>query len=259
MPSSPKLIYLESVDSTNDYLRRETLPDRSIVYTFHQTAGRGRAGRRWLESAGSNLALSVIFRPEAPEEPFWRVALLALPMAELLRAWPIEDVWIKWPNDIFVGGKKIAGVLAESVFQGGRITKIIAGIGVNLNSTADELAAIGRPATSVRCETGQELDLAGFAAAYLDRLSRIMSERLTQAVIRERWLAGSGMVGRHFTWTTPQGLVAGRVADVDGAGVLMLETAAGIIKITTGDLAAGEGRIVQTESGASTKGRPTAT
>lgn len=233
------------MDSTNDYLRRENLPDRTMVYTFHQTAGRGRSGRKWVESRRSNLALSVMIKPDALEVPFWRIALLALPMVELLRARAIDDVWIKWPNDIYVGSKKIAGVLAESVIRGSKLERIVAGIGINVNSTAEELQVIGKPATSLFCETGELQELESFAADYIARLSRMLDNNFSWPTIRTQWLAESGMVGRWFTWFAPQGAVEGRVVDVDAAGILILETAAGISKITAGDIEVAGARLCQ--------------
>jgi len=162
--------------------------------------------------------------------------MLSLPMAALLRALSVQQVWIKWPNDILAGGKKIAGVLAETVMEGNRMIKIIAGIGINVNPTASELSHIPKPATSLYCETGRLQEMERFTEAYITLLAKLMEDELPVPMIRERWLAESGMIGRSVEWASPDGSVRGRAVDVDEEGLLHLETAAGIIQITAGDL-----------------------
>jgi len=233
---SNRIICLDTIDSTNSYLQREKPPVGTIVYTFRQTAGRGRQGRSWIEVTDKNLALSVLFGAEPGEAPFWRIALLSLPMVELLNAFKVGAVWIKWPNDILAGGKKIAGVLAETVLEENRVTGIIAGIGINVNTSAEELTAVARPATSVFCETGQLQDLDRFAQEYIERLLRLLHENPPPRVIRERWLAGSGIIGRTLAWASPAGSVHGCAVNVDEEGLLWLETDGGIVKVAAGDV-----------------------
>lgn len=236
MAEPRQIIYLDTVDSTNRYARRERLPAGTIVYTFRQRAGRGRLGRPWLDIEGKNLALSVIFDAGAGEASFWRIALLSLPMAALLKALSIHQVWIKWPNDILAGGKKIAGVLAETVMEENHMVKIIAGIGINVNPTAAELALIPKPATSLYCETGRLQEMRHFAEGYITLLAELMDEELPVPMIRQRWLTESGTIGRSVEWASPAGPVRGHAVDVDEKGLLHLETATGTIQIAAGDL-----------------------
>ncbi len=236
MEQSRRVIYLDSVDSTNSFARREGLKTGTIVYTFRQTAGRGRLGRSWHEVEEKNLALSAVFAAREGESPFWRIALLSLPMAGLLRTLAVGEVWIKWPNDIMAGGKKIAGVLAEMVMEKSQIVKIIAGIGINLNATPAELSSIPKPATSLLCETGRWQDPGRFAGEYIARLSGIMEAEPPVKAVRERWLAESGMIGRMVECSSPTGPVRGRAVDVDEEGLLHLETDGGIVKAVAGDL-----------------------
>lgn len=236
MEPSNRIIYLDTIDSTNSYLHREKPPAGTIVYTFRQSAGRGRQGKSWIEVNDRNLALSVLFGAAPGEAPFWRIALLSLPMADFLKSLKVGAVWIKWPNDILAGGKKIAGVLAETLLEENRITGIIAGIGINVNTTAEELTAVARPATSIFCETGRLQDLDRFAEEYLERLLRLLRENPPPGVIRERWLAGSGIIGRTLAWASPAGAVHGCAVNVDEEGLLWLETDGGIVKVAAGDV-----------------------
>jgi BirA family transcriptional regulator, biotin operon repressor / biotin---[acetyl-CoA-carboxylase] ligase len=235
--------YLDTVDSTNSFLRRETKSDRTIVYTFNQTDGRGRENRQWRDINGKNLALSVIFKAELNEVPLWRIALLSLPLIELFHQMKMKNVWIKWPNDIFVENKKIAGILAESITVDGQIQQIIVGIGVNINSAFDELSRIEKPATSVFCETGIMQDMDQFAKRYIELLSKSINAAYSAEAIREKWLSASGIIGKSFEWISPQGPVTGCAIDVGSDGILHLDTVLGIVDVIAGDLNIKDSRV----------------
>lgn len=167
------LRYLPSIGSTNDEAliwAAQGAPDLSIVIADEQTAGRGRAGRKWFTPAGSALAFSVILRPvarapgSAGVEPgktgagaaaagnphhSRTVGLAALAVAASLRTRSL-NAEIKWPNDILVDGRKIAGILLESVWIGERVDFTIVGIGVNIARSAVPPAdTLNFPATSL--------------------------------------------------------------------------------------------------------------
>ena len=132
-----------------------------------QTAGRGRLGRRWLAPAGTSLLCSLQLRPAvAPERLPELTVVASRACAEAIAALTGLEPELKFPNDVLVGGRKVAGILAEA-----REGRVVLGIGVNVNVPAGELPQeVDRPATSLLVETGREVDRAELLVELLDRL-----------------------------------------------------------------------------------------
>ncbi|MBI3739624.1 MAG: biotin--[acetyl-CoA-carboxylase] ligase, partial [Chloroflexi bacterium] len=130
------LRYFESIGSTNDEAlawATEGARDLSLVVADEQTAGRGRSGRKWLTPPGSALAFSLILRPTEAERtrPARTTGLSALALSDSLRTRGLA-AQIKWPNDVLISGKKVAGILVESVWTGDALDASILGMGVNV-------------------------------------------------------------------------------------------------------------------------------
>lgn len=134
-----------------------------------QTAGRGRLGRRWLASTGTSLLCSLQLRPDVPSERLPELTgVVAQAVAETLAELTGLKTELKFPNDVLVGGRKVAGVLAEA-----REGRVVLGVGINVNVSAEELPReVDRPATSLLAEIGHELDRAELLVELLDRLER---------------------------------------------------------------------------------------
>jgi len=132
------IIHLTETESTNQYLstlqRKERPEEGTIVVTDFQTAGKGQTGNSWESETGKNLTFSIILYPDVIEahEQFIISQLISLAIIDTLKP-IINDVSIKWPNDIYVGDKKIAGILIENVLSGKHIESCIIGIGLNVN------------------------------------------------------------------------------------------------------------------------------
>ena len=144
-------------------------PEGAVAATDHQTAGRGRLGRRWEDVPGRSLLFSVLLRPRLPM-PLWpELSLVAgEAVAAALRAHAGLDASLRHPNDVVVAGRKLVGVLPEA--SPGRV---VLGIGVNVNQVAAELPAdTAKPPTSIRIEAGRELERAPLLAAILEELER---------------------------------------------------------------------------------------
>ena len=160
--------YVESCASTQRLLD-EGDPEGATAVTDHQTAGRGRLGRSWEDTPGRSILVSVLLRPPAPM-PLWpELSLVAgEAVASALRGEHGIDASLRHPNDVVVGGRKLAGLLAEA--SPGRV---VLGIGVNVNQTSTELpAGTVKPPTSVRVELGREVERAPLLAAVLGELGR---------------------------------------------------------------------------------------
>ena len=138
MDRTTKLIVYEEVASTQDIARKlaqEGDPGPVAVMALRQTSGRGRSGRSWISPPGKNLALSVLLKPKlAPQEAPLMGLLASLAVAAALDAKGVPSVALKWPNDVLVEGRKIAGILPEASVKGNTLEFVIIGIGLNVNS-----------------------------------------------------------------------------------------------------------------------------
>jgi BirA family biotin operon repressor/biotin-[acetyl-CoA-carboxylase] ligase len=160
--------FVESCPSTQRLLGEDE-PEGATVAANVQTAGRGRLGRIWEAPAGRAILCSVLLRPQPPL-PLWpELSLVAgEAVAAALHAETGVDASLRHPNDVVVAGRKLVGVLPEAVSG-----RVVLGIGVNVNQTADELPReTAKPPTSLRIELGRELERAPLLAAILLELER---------------------------------------------------------------------------------------
>ena len=161
-----ELLYLETVDSTNKYAKENlaNFNDKTLIYADYQTAGRGRLNRKWESNSGDNLYASIVLKPSKELKEIYSnlTQYLSLVLAETIEEYLNSEAniypKIKWPNDVRINGKKISGILAESVLEKGALEGIILGFGVNLNCCQKDLEKIDQPATSLNLETGMEID-----------------------------------------------------------------------------------------------------
>jgi BirA family biotin operon repressor/biotin-[acetyl-CoA-carboxylase] ligase len=174
--------YFDQIGSTNDEAAAWALqgaPDRALVIADAQTAGRGRGRRKWHTPPGSALAFSVIFRPEEHEggqiiARFTGLGALAVSRA-LQKMWHLP-AQIKWPNDVLINRRKVAGVLAETSWSGDQLSALILGIGINVAASAippkDWPGHQGKffPATSVGAEIGEHVERISLLSVVLEQL-----------------------------------------------------------------------------------------
>lgn len=146
------LIKLSAVDSTNNYLKKlasnsEPLPEGTVIMADHQYAGRGMQGNVWMAEAGKSLTFSLLLRPTfiSAEQQFELNMLVSVAINNVLSKYLSDDLSIKWPNDVYVGNRKIGGVLIENVITGSHLKQSIIGIGLNVNQVEFEAELAGRP------------------------------------------------------------------------------------------------------------------
>ena len=159
-------LWSESCASTQDVLRGSGLPEGAVAVTEHQTSGRGREGRLWEDVAEQSLLLSLLLRPPPGSAPTQQLALvMGLAVAEAVE--PARDAAaIKWPNDVLLDGRKVAGILLEASGE-----EVVCGIGVNVAQAEDDLpAATQVPAGSLFAVTGRAPERAVLLAALLEIL-----------------------------------------------------------------------------------------
>ncbi len=222
---------LAEVDSTNRYLLDEAqagAPTGLVVVADHQLAGRGRLGRVWEAPPGASLLVSVLLRPALPPERRHLVVLAAaVAMAEAVeRATGVVAV-LKWPNDLLVGERKLAGILAESAGDA-----VVVGIGVNVDWPAVP-AELDGIATACNLEGGRAAGrddvLAAFLPAYEARLADLAAAR---AAYRERLAT----LGRRVRVEQAHRSLVGTACGVDDDGHLVLDTDEGAVTVAAGDV-----------------------
>lgn len=232
---------LQVIDSTNLQLKAQAeagAPEGAVLVADQQLAGKGRLGRQWASPAGVNLYCSILLRPQIPVQQAPQLTFLsAVAVVDVLETVGKVKAEVKWPNDILVGGAKIAGLLNEMSAETEQINYVVLGIGINLNMTVDQFPSeLNYPATSVLLETGQVVERRVFLRALLERLDFYYVEFLEQgfASIRQRWEQLCPIINRRVAVDAgPVGTVVGLEAD----GALRLQFDAGRIeRIVAGDV-----------------------
>lgn len=241
---------LEVVDSTNSLLKAEAELERAaegaVVAAEHQTAGRGRLGRRWEAPPGRALLFSVLLCPDLPPDRLTLVSLLvSLGVLEGLEAYlrrTAESIHLslKWPNDILFQGRKLCGVLCEAGVSPSGKTFVVAGVGLNVNQVPKDFSPdLRQRATSLRIATGVEHSrdavleavLQGMEDAYL-RLKREGSGWVAKA-----WTSRAGLVDVRATVTYGNTKVSGLCLGLEPEGYLRVRTDDGrLLTVSSGEL-----------------------
>ena len=213
----------------------------TVVIAELQTAGRGRLGRSWHSPSGVNLYMTIILRPTRPLAEVSRLSLVAgVAAAEALETVAPGIVALKWPNDVWLNGRKAGGIIAEAVTDASQALRcVLLGIGLNVNLALHDVPPDLRDkATSVRIATGRACDRIELAATLCNRLhTRYMEvEADGFAAVRPAWERYSALTGRRVTVLDGETRIAGVVRGIDSEGALILETDAGPERILTGDV-----------------------
>ena len=233
------------IGSTNDRARaalREPDGEGLAVVADLQTSGRGRRGRAWISPAGVNLALSVGLRPRLEGR---LIGLLGVSAALAVRdacasAVPQADLLVRWPNDVVTdAGDKVAGLLVETAVGDGRVMEAVIGIGINVNWRRAEMPPdIAARATSLAELAGRDLDRVALLELLLGALDAALSglERGESPVARFRTV--SALDGRRVAVEMGDEVVEGNAAGIADDGALLLDTAAGRVALTIGEVVA---------------------
>jgi BirA family biotin operon repressor/biotin-[acetyl-CoA-carboxylase] ligase len=228
---------LPQTTSTNDEASRAALedhPEGLVIFAESQSAGRGRMGRRWSSPAGRGLWFSVLLRPSlAPSECTQLTAASANALVRAIQSTTGITPEIKWPNDLLIKGKKIAGILTEMSAELEHVRSVVLGIGIDVNQTASEFPAdIRNIATSLKLATGKSLSRADLAEAVLHELDREYARILAGdfAAVAEEWAGYCTTLGKLATIDMGTRRVRGRAEALDENGALLLRTEHGRIE-----------------------------
>ena len=239
--AEPAIVRLDQVDSTQTVafaLAERGATDRTVVVADQQAAGRGRRGRVWQAPARTSLLASILVRSGLPQALLATLSpTTAVATAEALRRVAPLEPRLKWPNDVLVGGRKIAGILLESRAVASSEPVLVIGIGINLGQREFPPELAGR-ATSVALETGHAVDRETMLAALLEEFDawRARLEGEGFGPVRERWKSLSDTIGRHVTVDG----VSGTARDLDGDGALLIDVGDGVRRVIAGEITTDE-------------------
>src|SRR5580692_3422680 len=221
----------EQTTSTNDVvekLARDGVREGAVVFAESQTKGRGRLGRKWMSPARKGLWFSILLRPNLrPQE----ITQLTVASATALRRAIVSQTRlqpeIKWPNDILIGGKKVAGILTEMSAELDRVRHVIPGIGIDVNQDAGEFPPeLRKIATSLKIERGESLSRAALAIEVLRELDReyfrVCAGKFSD--VANEWEEHCGTIGKEVTVQIGDCKIRGCAESLDDDGSLILRT-----------------------------------
>ena len=219
---------MPSVDSTNAEALRllpaaQTLP--FYVIAERQTSGRGRRGRSWVSPFGENLYYSLVVRVEGGMRQLEGMSLaVGLALLQVIRGFGVAEAGLKWPNDVLVGERKLAGILLELSGDPADVCHVVIGIGLNVNMLAADQGAISQPWTSMRAELGRLLNRNELVSELNRQLSRYLDIQLRDgfAALQDEWQACHLWQGRSVALTAGGEPIEGEVLGVDRSGAIRL-------------------------------------
>jgi BirA family biotin operon repressor/biotin-[acetyl-CoA-carboxylase] ligase len=223
------LRYFDSIGSTNTEALKWAeggAPEGALVVANHQTEGRGRWGRTWLSAPDSLLQFSLILRPELPVERLGLVTTaLGVACADVIEVMAGIPTGIKWPNDVIVRGRKLAGILVESKLNGAQLSTAIAGVGINVGWTRAEVPEeIAERATSISIESDAappaRADLLGAILASFDSVYELVRDPERSGRVIDRATDRSEVLGRNVTVSFADG------STLEGHAVRLLDDGA---------------------------------
>jgi len=256
-----RLLYLSTVESTNTLamqLAYERPEEGLVILTDSQTAGKGRRGRRWVDIPGRNVLMSIVFRPLFL--PHLLVMITSLAVVDTIADICQITAAIKWPNDVLIDDRKIAGILIETSHDSSGCMVAVVGIGVNVNGSIEELAkhsSVQVPltaiATTLESACGHRVSREVFIARLLQYIEKsyfalqqeiaglsngvtVNQEPFTR-LVRDRWRSQLATLGRTVVVQQGNSAINGIAEDVDESGELLLRCHSGeLVRITWGDV-----------------------
>ncbi len=225
-----RVIRLDEATSTNDVAKRRGRsgePEGLVIVARHQTQGRGRLGREWISPEGG-LYLSVLLRPELdPKELTALTTYFVLPVAKAIENITGLKTELKWPNDVQIVGRKVAGLLVEGTGQRGKIAFLVLGIGINVNNSAKDLGLEG--ATSLSEEAGRTIDQEELLEEILSEL-RSHYERFKKGEYPEdEYVRRSSVLGHQIEAVIGRETFRGKALYLAPDGALVIKSDEGLV------------------------------
>ena len=236
------ITYFDQLESTNKHAKENLhdYEDGSVIAADVQTGGRGRLGRSWQSDKAGNVYLSIVLKPNKSlnEYPISNITqYMSVIICELLEKYGIETQ-IKWPNDVLIDGKKIAGVLSEAVLQGSELKGLIVGAGINLNMEKGDLAKIDKPATSLNLLTDKAIDTKAFIEELVTNFNKEYEDFVPDGFeyIKTRYTQRCAFLGSEILVMSISNEQRGIAKSINSDGTLLLEKEHGVSTIIVGDI-----------------------
>ena len=222
------IVFHEILDSTNRLAKElgtKGAPEGTLVLCEEQTAGRGRMGRRWLSPRHANLLFSVLLRPKIPpDKVFLLTMILALAAIDAIGELYALKAMIKWPNDLYVGRKKLGGILTEFSTWNKTVEYVVLGLGLNANWRPADEEGMLYAATSILVETGGEVSREDLLVGILEKLEpyyRKMSSGRLEGFYK-RWNEESMLVNKRVEIRSTGERICGKALRIDPHGALII-------------------------------------
>jgi len=227
-------VELPSTNITAAELATANAPEGLVVVADHQTAGRGRNGRSWLSPPNKNLYFSILLRPDCPPASVPQLAIIAA--LSIAKALDMPNIAVKWPNDVWMNGRKLCGILSSMSCLANKTEYAVIGIGINVNMR-DFPAEI--PGTSLALETGRELSRAEVLASVLNVIEEdyiLWCREQSLSPFMERWAKCSLLDGHTITAEHGRDILMGTASGITPEGLLILKCHDGATRlIAAGD------------------------
>ena len=236
-----KIYTFDSIDSTNNCARAVAgcgAREGTIIIAEHQTAGKGRLGRQWEANPNENLIFSIVLRPKLGPDalnllPLY-VAVAVSQAIETMTGLPVE---CKWPNDLLINNRKVAGILIEASTKSNDVEHVVIGIGINVNQHRFS-GELQTKATSLKLALGREVDRGALFQEILSSLesnyNTISSDGFHSIV--PTWLSRSSMINRKISVSQQGTVISGIVKGLSNEGGLVLKTATSERTLYAGDV-----------------------
>ena len=235
--NEPRSIELfQSLDSTNKYLQEQAEKSDcsgSVVLAERQTSGRGRRGKTWVSPFAANIYMSILWDFEQGAQALEGLSLaIGVAVRRALIEVGLEDVRLKWPNDIYIGNKKLGGILLEMIGDPAGHCSVVIGVGINVSMPASIAVNIDQPWTDCSSESDAPIARSRLAALLIDNIFDILNdfESLGFAGYRDEWQEADAFKGLQGTISTPRDSVSGTVIGVDNSGAVQLKLMSGEVK-----------------------------
>jgi len=230
------------LNSTNSYLMRPdamTLPGGSVCLAEYQTAGRGRQGRRWVSSFGANLCFSLVWRFNGGPDTLSGLSLaVAVALAEGLSSLGLLCPGLKWPNDLYADGRKLAGILLEVSGEFSGVSRVVIGVGVNLRAPSALDESTDQPWAALDELLPEPVSRNRAASTLIAAIAVAMSEFQKEgfAPFMSRWQQWDVMADKCVTLQQAQGVIEGRARGIDAMGALLIEREGTMSRYLSGDV-----------------------
>ncbi len=237
------IINFEQIDSTNNYakLNLNKILDRTVICADSQSAGRGRFNRKWVDMGRGNLFISLVLKPSCVFEKNYAALtqFTAVILCRIFEEYGVQPE-IKWPNDVLIDGKKIAGILSESVIKGSSLQGLIIGIGINLNADKDSLSLVAdKKITALNVELLREYEdkklfLDKFLYGFFSSYDRFLSGGFL--CIKDEYSKRCNFLSERICVNLLNKQVKGIAERFTDSGELVLKADNGEIILTAGDI-----------------------